>query len=189
MQSIRYFCTVTYDASPIISHPQNCVFKSTMLFMTTEKSLLRVSQFGFFALLVWFACGITFSSCQKNQDQQAQLVQDTQKTYQTVNTTYVTEYQNYRTQREQDLARNQDTIARFQARLKKANAKLRASLDSTEMLLERQNADLRARLETFKAEGQDTWQQFKNQFDRSMDSVRGNLNDLNTKMHSLKLED
>ena len=151
--------------------------------------MLRLSQVGIFTLLVWLVGGITFSSCQKNQDQQAQLVQDTQKTYQTTNTTYVTEYQNYRSQKEQDLARNQDTIASFQARLKKANAKLRAALDSAEMALERQNADLRARLETFKAEGHDTWQQFKNQFDQSMDSVRGNLNDLNSKMHRLKLED
>lgn len=152
--------------------------------------MVRVSQFGIFALLVWLMGALTFSSCQKNQDQQAQLVQDTQKTYQTTaNTTYVTEYQTYRTQREQDLARNQDTIASFQARLKKANAKLRVALDSAEMALERQNADLRARLETFKAEGQDNWQQFKNKFDQSMDSVRGSLNDLNSKMRNLKLGD
>ncbi len=158
--------------------------------MSTEKSMLRVSRFGIFALLVWLMGALTFSSCQKNQDQQAQLVQDTQKTYQTTaNTTYVTEYQTYRTQREQDLARNQDTIASFQARLKKANAKLRVALDSAEMALERQNADLRARLETFKAEGQDNWQQFKNKFDQSMDSVRGSLNDLNSKMRNLKLGD
>ncbi len=158
--------------------------------MSTEKSMVRVSQFGIFALLVWLMGALTFSSCQKNQDQQAQLVQDTQKTYQTTaNTTYVTEYQTYRTQREQDLARNQDTIASFQARLKKANAKLRVALDSAEMALERQNADLRARLETFKAEGQDNWQQFKNKFDQSMDSVRGSLNDLNSKMRNLKLGD
>ena len=158
--------------------------------MSTEKSKLRISQFGSLALMVWLLGGITFSSCQKTQDQQSQQMQDSQKTYQTTsNNTYVTEYQTYKTQREQDLARNQDTIVRFQTRLKKANVKLRASLDSTEMALERANADLRARLETFKVEGQDTWQQFKNQFDRSMDSVRGNLNDLNTKMHTLKLED
>ncbi len=151
--------------------------------------MLRLSQLGIFTLVVWLVGGITFSSCQKSQDQQAQLVQDTQKTYQAANTTYVTEYQTYRTQREQDLARNQDTIASFQARLKKANAKLRAALDSTEIALERQNADLRARLETFKAEGQDNWQQFKNKFDQSMDSVRGSLNELNSKMRNLKLGD
>ena len=158
--------------------------------MATKKSMIRVSLFGVFTLFIWFAVGVTFTSCQKNQDQQSQQTQDTQKVYQTTNNnTYVTEYQTYKTQREQDLARNQDTIASFQARLKKANAKLRASLDSTELALERANADLRAKLETFKAEGEDNWQQFKNQFDRSMDSVRSNVNDLNAKMHRLKLED
>jgi chromatin segregation and condensation protein Rec8/ScpA/Scc1 (kleisin family) len=158
--------------------------------MTTEKSMIRLSQLGFFALLVWLAGGLTFSSCKKTQDDQAQQPQDTQKVYQTTNnTTYVTEYQTYKTQSEHELARNQDTIATFQARLKKANAKIKASLDSTEQELERRNADLRAKLETFKAEGQGTWQQFKDAFDRSMDTVRTNLQDLNARMRKLKLED
>ena len=150
--------------------------------------MLRVSQFGMFALIAWLVGGITFSSCQKKQDDQSQQMLDTQKTYQTTNNTYITEYQTYRTQREQDLAQNQTTIASFQTRLKKANAKLRVSLDSTELALERANADLRSRLETFKAEGKESWEQFKNQFDRSADSVRSNLDELNTKMHQLKLD-
>lgn len=152
--------------------------------------MLRLSQFAFFALLIWLVGGLTFSSCKKSQDEQTQQGQDTQKVYQTTNNTaYVTEYQTYKSQSEGELARNMDTIAAFNARLKKANAKLRASLESTEQELERRNADLRAKLETFKAEGRENWQQFKDAFDRSMDTVRTNLLDLNSRMHRLKLED
>jgi flagellar motility protein MotE (MotC chaperone) len=150
---------------------------------------LYTSSFFVLCFAIWALCG-----CQKTQDQTAMNQNvDSQRTYQNTNTTsatnYATDYQTYKTQTESELARNQDTIASFRARLKKTNAKLRAALDSAETALERENADLREKIEAYKAESQDNWMNFKNNFDRSMDSIRSNINNFTVRINHYKIED
>lgn len=150
-------------------------------------STIKAAAISLFAVLSVLTVS---SGCQKNQGQNAGNA-DSVRTVQTSTTTnnYITEYPVYKTQSEKALAANRDTIAAFRERLKTANAKFRASLDSADRALEKANAELQSRLESFKAEGQDTWMQFKNQFDRSMDTVRTNLEDLRGKFYHIKVED
>ena len=140
----------------------------------------------FIALIFTAAMG-----CQKKEDQNAGNTIDTQRNVQTGTTTnnYITEYPVYKTRSEKELDANRDTIATFKERLRKVDAKLRAALDSTERALEKENAELQSKLQSFKGEGQDAWLQFKNEFDRSMDSIRENLRDLNARYYRIKQED
>jgi hypothetical protein len=133
---------------------------------------------------------VTYAGCQSKTDQNAGNATDTQKNMQsTVTNNYITEYPVYKTNTEKELAANRDTINIFRERLKKAGAKMKEALDSTEQALEKENAVLERKLESFKAEGQDTWMQFKEQFDRSMDSIRENFKDLTHKYYQIKAED
>jgi hypothetical protein len=166
-----------------------------LLLLNLNKNTMIAQRFSFkrtalclFAILFLFTAS---SGCQKKQDQNAGNAADSVRNVQTTTTTnnYTTEYPVYKTQSEKVLASNRDTIASFRERLNKANAKFRAALDSAEQALEKANADLQSRLESFKAEGQDTWMQFKNEFDRSMDTVRTNLQDLRGKFYRTKAED
>ncbi|MDP4219324.1 MAG: hypothetical protein Q8916_04815 [Bacteroidota bacterium] len=157
--------------------------------MLTERSLLKLSQFGFVILGAWFAGGLAFSSCQKNQDQQTMQSQDTTSNYHTVSTMGPVDYPTYKTQTEHILAENQDTIASFRARLKNVNAKLKAALDSAGLELERKNEELRATLESYKNQGTENWDKFKSEFDQSMDSIRNNVEELKARIRSLKVEE
>jgi hypothetical protein len=154
-----------------------------------ERLIKKISQLGFFVLATWLVAGTTISSCQKTQNNPDTLTtsQNTQTTTQTTPTatpaTYVTEYPVYRTSTEAELTRNQDTISAMKERLKNANAKLRASLQREEEALARENADLRARLESYKDQGSESWQKFKSDFDHSMDSIRTAMKNMQTKIY------
>jgi len=158
--------------------------------MAEERIIKKISQFGFLALVSWFVAGTTISSCQKSQNNPDTLTtsQNTQTTTQTtptpaVQTTYVAEYPVYKSSNDAELARNQDTISAIKARLKTANAKLRASLAKEEEALARENADLQARLAAYKDQGAESWQKFKSDFDRSMDSIRTAMKNMQTKIY------
>jgi Skp family chaperone for outer membrane proteins len=156
--------------------------------MAKEERLIKnISQFGLFALAIWLIAGTTISSCQKSQNN-PDTVTTTQNTQTTTQTTpppaaYVTEYPVYRTSTEAELTRNQDTISAIKERLKNSDAKLRASLQREEEALARENADLRARLETYKDQGGESWQKFRSDFDHSMDSIRTALKNMQTKIY------
>lgn len=153
-----------------------------------EKALMKLSQFGFLALIIWFVAGTTISSCQKTQNNGDTLSTTSQTTTQTSPPTatpamYVTEYPVYRTATESELARNRDTIASIRERLQNVNAKLRAQISREEDELAKENAALQAKLEAYKAQGEDSWQQFKADFDRSMDSLRTAMQNVQTKIY------
>jgi hypothetical protein len=153
-----------------------------------EKALLKLSQFGFLALIIWFVAGTTISSCQKTQNNGDTLSTTSQTTTQNnppqaTPAVYVTEYPVYKTTTESELARNRDTIASIRERLQNVNAKLRASISREEDALAQENAALQARLEAYKDQGTQSWQQFKADFDRSMDSMRLALQNVQTKIY------
>jgi len=158
--------------------------------MTIHSTIKKTACISF-VFLLWIVAGMGFSGCQKNQDQKTDNAVDTQKNVQATTTTnnYITEYPVYKTNSEKIIAANRDTMIAFKTRLRNVNAKIRMSLDSAEQALERANADLEARIEAFKADGQDAWMQFKAQFDHSMDSVRSSLQDLNNRVSRIKVED
>jgi len=151
--------------------------------ITIKAAIVNISAFLFLFTIS--------SGCQKNQDQNAGNTADSIRNTQTASTTnnYVTEYPVYKTESEKILAANRDTIASFRERLRNVNAKLRAALDSTEQALEKENLVLQSKIESFKAEGQDKWIQFKAQFDQSMDSIKTNLRDLGNRVEHIKVED
>ena len=156
----------------------------------TIKPPVRMQASGFcLVFFVWIITEMGFSGCQKNLDQKAENAADTQRNVQTTTNNYMVEYPAYKVSSEKLIATNRDTIELFKARLRKANAKLKVSLDSAEQALERANAELQSRIESFKADGQEAWMRFKNQFDRSMDSVRSNLDDLKNKFNRINEKD
>lgn len=151
-----------------------------------ERTMMKLSKFGFLALIVWLIAGTTISSCQKSQnnaDTLSTTSQTTQNSPQGTPAVYVTEYPIYRTTTEAELARNRDTIASIRERLQNANAKLRASISKEGDALAQENAALQAKLESYKDQGEQSWKQFKADFDRSMDSLRNAVQNVQTKIY------
>jgi hypothetical protein len=160
--------------------------------MTSEKFAMKLSKLGFFMLGTWLIAGTTISSCQKSQQDSMDTTQKTSTPTTPVSTTtnnYITEYPVYKSSSEKELAANKDTITSIRERLKNANAKLKAALEREEQAVEKANADLQLKIESYKDQGEKAWAQFKANFDRSMDSIRSNIKDIETRIESIKQED
>lgn len=94
---------------------------------------------------------------------------------------YLTDIDMYRVETANRIAANQKTIADFNATL--ANKKMddRAEYVKKIKSLEQKNAELKRKMETYKADGNEKWKTFKSEFSKEMDDLGESIKDLTKK--------
>ena len=84
---------------------------------------------------------------------------------------YAREWQEYRNEQLAKLANNDKEIADYRVKIKTEKAEVRERKEKRLAELERENNELKVRLDNYKDDGQNNWQQFKTEFNQSMDHL------------------
>jgi len=91
------------------------------------------------------------------------------------------EWQQFKSDAELKINTNQQKIDDFKAAMKTTSAKFKAQYENAVLTLEQKNIELKKKLNEFKYERKENWEDFKNAFNRDMDSVVTTLNDIFSK--------
>jgi hypothetical protein len=76
---------------------------------------------------------------------------------------------------------NEKKIGELQVKIKKSGKDLRADYNKEVGVLEQKNADLKIKINEFKYESKDKWEEFKTGFNRDMDAVGNGIKNFFTK--------
>lgn len=97
------------------------------------------------------------------------------------NEAYQKEIDSYRKEADEKIAANNKSIAEFNARI--ALEKKDAQDDYRRQIatLEQKNSDLKKKMDDYKADGKEKWEQFKTEFSRDMDELGKAFKDLTVK--------
>lgn len=94
---------------------------------------------------------------------------------------YESEWQQFRSDVDSKINANEKRIAEFEAEIKTASGKYRAKYEKDVVVLEQKNTDLRKKLNDYKFESRNNWEEFKTDFNREVDDIMVGLNDIFSK--------
>lgn len=84
-------------------------------------------------------------------------------------------WEEYKIEARERLKGNEDSLKAINQKIAHANDKLRQAYNQRMTTLEARNAELRSRLEGYKEEGRENWDQFKTRFNSDLDSISQNM--------------
>jgi hypothetical protein len=76
---------------------------------------------------------------------------------------------------------NEKRIGELQVKIKASSRKLKVKYDKEVVVLEQKNADLKTKINEYKYESKDKWEEFKKGFNRDMDDVGKGIKNFFTK--------
>lgn len=83
--------------------------------------------------------------------------------------------ESYRKATLEKIAANEQKIDAFNDRMDKLKSKEKEEYNKRMNELNSKNSDLRMRLETYKEEGKENWENFKTKFNQDMDSLQARI--------------
>ena len=127
---------------------------------------------------------IVLSSCSSSAEKVEQAQEKVAAANQSLdkaNADYVAAVEKYRRETAAIIATNNESIAAFNARIESEKMEARADYQKKIATLEQKNTDLKKRLDDYKAEGKNSWEQFKIEFSRDLDELGNAFRDLTVK--------
>lgn len=127
---------------------------------------------------------IVLSSCSSSAEKVEQAQEKVAAANQSLdkaNADYVADVEKYRRETAAIIATNNESIAAFNARIESEKMEARADYQKKIATLEQKNTDLKKRLDDYKAEGKNSWEQFKIEFSRDLDELGNAFRDLTVK--------
>ncbi len=94
---------------------------------------------------------------------------------------YMAEVQAYRRETADRISANDRSIAEFRTRIENEREDVKADYRRRIAVLEQKNSDSKRRMDDYKADGREKWQNFKMEFNRDMDELGKALKDLTVK--------
>lgn len=94
---------------------------------------------------------------------------------------YVKDIDAYRLATSVRITENEKTIAELKANVSKQKMKDRAEYERQIKALEQKNVELKKKLDSYKAEGNEKWRTFKAEFSKEMDDLGKSIKDLTKK--------
>ena len=125
--------------------------------------------------------GTVFTSCQSNEKKVENAQENMVEAKQELNQIVKDSIQQFRTVSAQKIADHEKSLTEFKARIAKEKKENRAKYQKKLSELELKNSDLKKRLDDFKEESQDKWDEFKSTFNRDMDELGESFKKLTTK--------
>jgi hypothetical protein len=128
-----------------------------------------------------FIAGLIFSACNNTQPNGAVSNTTTagDTTVATVDSTsnIQADWQKFKQDANQQIADANDSIATFKKRAKKLNGKMKAKYEHEVVILQQQNDELKAKLDSFKIDTKYKWDDFKMSFNADMAKLKDYLRD------------
>ena len=131
----------------------------------------------FIAAVSLLITGLIFNGCDNRDNAKDDLEKanqemiDTQKQIEQ-------EWQQFKSDAELKINTNQQKIDDFKAAMKTTSTKFKAKYENEVLTLEQKNIELKKKLNEFKYERKENWEDFKKAFNSDMDSVGTALNDI-----------
>ncbi len=87
------------------------------------------------------------------------------------------EWQKFKNESEGKISTNDKIVAEYKAKMTATNGKLHRKYDRKIEELEKKNKELKAKLDDYKDDGKNSWEQFEREFDHDMDQLGKALKD------------
>lgn len=88
---------------------------------------------------------------------------------------YVTDIELYRSETEKRIAENEVMIADLNSKIRMSKSKMKADYEKQVAALEQKNKDLRVRMNEYKGDSKENWNNFKTEFGKDMDELGNSL--------------
>jgi len=121
--------------------------------------------------------GSILTGCESKENAKEE-VQKADQALKDAQTQFDNEWQQFKNDAESKIDNNEKRINDLKAEMKKTSAKFKAKYANKVLTLEQKNIELRKKLNGYKYEGKDNWEQFKQDFNNNMDSVGNALKNI-----------
>jgi F0F1-type ATP synthase membrane subunit b/b' len=142
-----------------------------------NKSMLLMVMF---TMVLWS----TFTSCNssaKKVENAEENVTEAKADLKDAKAEYMQEVENYRIQSAEKYDANVKSIEEFNLKIAKEKSQVKKSYDKQIAELEQKNMEMKKRMDEYRGESKDQWEQFKSEFNRDMDQLGTALSNLTVK--------
>ena len=126
--------------------------------------------------------GFIFIGCEKSPEQKADEAANTVKQanqdLKDAQAQYEKEWEQFKNDAELKISTNGKKIDAMKTEIKKTGTAFKAKYENTVLTLEQKNIELRKRLNDFKYDGKDKWEEFKTLFDQDIEAVGTAINNV-----------
>lgn len=124
------------------------------------------------------SCIISCNSPEQKVEDAREDVVDAQQKLEEANADYEAELENYRRDVATRSENNTRTLEEFKARVNEKRADARDEYNRKIAELEQKNRDMKLKVDGYKADGKDKWEQFKREVDHDMEELGNSIRDL-----------
>lgn len=126
--------------------------------------------------------GLLFIGCEKSPELKANdaanIVKQANQELKDALSQYEKEWQQFKNDAELKIDMNGEKIDAMKAEIKKTGPEFKAKYENTVLTLEQKNIELRKRLNDFKYDGKNKWEEFKSMFNQDIETVSKAINDV-----------
>ncbi|HWZ23292.1 MAG TPA: hypothetical protein VNW06_11595 [Cytophagaceae bacterium] len=142
-----------------------------------KKSILTLATTVFITSIMLTNCT---SPSQKVENAQEDVV-EANKNLEKANEEYLADIDNYKRQTDERVAANDKIIADLKARIEIDKKGVKEEYRKKVADLEQKNREMKIKMDDYKADGKEKWEQFKNEFNHDMDELVKAFKDLTVK--------
>jgi len=141
------------------------------------KQLITFAAVGVISGTVYTGC--TDTSAKKVEDAKEQ-VDVAKADLNAANAKYAEEFQTFKKESELQISNNEKSIELLEAKMEKSGSKAKAKYKDKMADLKARNHQLEEKIEDYRDEGKDSWEKFKDGFNREMEKIKLAIKDLTT---------
>jgi hypothetical protein len=133
-----------------------------------------------FLSVVLALSGLCFTACNQHPDKVPESAVDSTLKVQNppMDTPQIkADWEKFKADAREKIKASDDSIAAFKKKAEKFKGKMKVKYDRKVAILERKNDTLKVRLNTYKDEGKEKWEDFKTHFNHDMDEIKEWLKD------------
>ncbi len=135
------------------------------------------NKYFIFAVFLLIA-GALLTGCEKNRENAKEKVSQANQDMADTQAQFDKDWQQFKNDAELKINANQKNIDDFKTAMEKTSKKFKAKYENQVLTLEQKNIELRKKLNDYKFDGKDNWEQFKLKFNNDIDSVGNALKGL-----------
>ncbi|RPI65445.1 MAG: hypothetical protein EHM44_00520 [Ignavibacteriales bacterium] len=125
--------------------------------------------------------GLFFIGCTDNRDNAKDNVEQANQDMIDAQVQFEKDWQQFKSNAELRINSNQQKIDDFKVAMRSTSTKFKAKYENEVLTLEQKNIELKKKLNDFKYERKENWEEFKTTFNNDMDVVGNALNDIFSK--------
>jgi len=143
-----------------------------------------MKKISFIIVISAFMFGTVLISCNSPSEKLAEAkkeVNEANVNFDKANEENIKDMENFKREAAEKIEANERSVAEFKARIKHEKAEAKVDYEKKIDALEEKNNDMKKRMDDYKADGQEKWATFKDEFNQSMNELGKAFKDLTIK--------